>query len=161
MQTNVPNIFAIGDVAGKCMLASSADREGLQAAKFILVQNPTPINYNTIPSTIFSLPEVASVGISENKAREKGLEVIVGKATYAANSKALIANERDGFAKIVADKSTREILGVHIIGEKATELIAIASVAISQKLTVDQLAENVFGHPILGEVLKDACEACQ
>lgn len=161
LQTNIQNIFAIGDVAGKMLLAYSAEREAEIAAQKILGKNPEPVRYETVPSTIFSLPEVASVGISEDEAKKRGLEYAVGKAAVSANAKALILGSRDGFAKIIIEKKSGKILGVHIIGEKATELIAEASLALTLNLTLDSFEKNIHSHPILGEILRDACEACR
>ncbi|MBI2638854.1 dihydrolipoyl dehydrogenase [Candidatus Peregrinibacteria bacterium] len=158
-QTSAPAIFAIGDLAGKALLAYSAEREADIAAAFILGKKPKPLLYSTVPNTIFSSPEIASIGLTEPAARQKGMDIIIGKAPYSANAKALIVDSRDGFAKIIAEKSSHKILGIHIIGEKATELIAEASLAITYKLTLEDFAENIHSHPILGEILKDACEA--
>lgn len=158
-QTNIPSISVVGDLAGKALLAYSAEREADIAAAAILGKNPKPLLYSAVPNTIFSSPEIASIGLAEPAARQKGIDIIVGKAPYSANAKALIVDSRDGFAKVIAEKSSRKILGVHIIGEKATELIAEASLAITYKLTLEDFAENIHSHPILGEILKDACEA--
>lgn len=157
-QTNIPSVFAVGDLAGKALLAYSAEREADITSAHILGKNPKPLLYSTVPSTIFSSPEIASIGLTEPAARQKNIDIIVGEAPYSANAKALIVGGRDGFAKIIAEKSSRKILGIHIIGEKATELIAEASLAITYKLTLEDFAENIHSHPILGEILKDACE---
>lgn len=160
MQTGVPNIFAVGDLAGKAMLAYTADREGEIAAKFILGKKTAPLNYHAVPNAIFCMPEIASVGLTENEIKKSGAPYVVGKALFSANPKALIVDARDGFAKVIADGKTRKILGVHIIGEKASELIAEASLAMTVGMTVDDLLQNVHAHPILGEVLKEAAQAC-
>lgn len=154
-----PNIFVIGDALGKAMLAYSAEREGEIAALQILGKNPTALRYETVPNTIFCSPEVASVGITEDEAKKRGVDYAVGKGLSSANSKALILGSRDGFAKIIAEKSTGKILGVHIIGEKASELIAEASLALTANMTLKTFAENIHSHPILGEILKEACAA--
>lgn len=159
LQTSVPNIFAVGDLAGKCLLAYTADREGEMAAKFILGKNPEPLNYDAVPNTIFCIPEVSSVGIKEDEAKRKNIDYVVGKALFSANSKALIVSSRDGLAKIIVEKASRKILGAHIIGEKASELIAEASLALNAGMTIDFFAKNIHGHPILGEVLKEAADA--
>lgn len=158
MQTNIPNIFAIGDVAGKSFLAYTAEREGRIAAETILGKNPAPLNYKAVPATIFSSPEVAFVGLTEQQVKEIGAEYVVGKALYSANAKALILGSRDGFAKVIVEKSSEKILGIHLIGEKASELIAEASLAISLGAKVQDFVQNLHGHPILGEVIKEACE---
>lgn len=156
-QTNVAHIFAIGDVAGKVLLAYTAEREGEIAASKILGGAPiAPIRYETVPNTIFSLPEVASVGISEQEAKKRGIDCIVSKSLASANSKALIVGARDGFCKIVAEKQTQKILGIHMIGEKVTELIAEASLALTAGMTLPVFAQNIHSHPILGEIVKEA-----
>lgn len=160
-QTNVPNIFAIGDLAGRALLAYTAEREGEIAAQKILGGTPKPLNYEIVPNTIFSIPEVASVGLNEEKAKAAGIDYVAGKALMSSSAKALILGNRDGFAKILAHRQTHKILGIHIIGEKATELIAEASLALSQNLTLKDFTENLHSHPILGEVVKDACETVQ
>lgn len=152
-----PNIFVIGDALGKAMLAYSAEREGEIAALQILGKNPPALRYETVPNTIFCSPEVASVGITEDETKKRGINYAVGKGLSSANSKALILGSRDGFAKIIAEKSTGKILGVHIIGEKASELIAEASLALAANMTLQTFAENIHSHPILGEILKEAC----
>lgn len=157
LQTNVPTIFAIGDIAGKSFLAYTAEAEGNVAAEFILGRKPDTINYNAIPNTIFCIPEIATVGLSESRAKEKGVDCVIGKAAYSANAKALILGNRDGFAKIVAERSSGKILGVHIVGEKASELIAEASLAVTLGLKTHEFAKNIHGHPIFAEILKDAC----
>ncbi len=158
-QTNVPNIFAIGDLAGKALLAYSAEREADITAEVILGKKPKPLRYETVSNTIFSSPEIASIGLTEQALQQTGTPIIIGKAPYSANAKALIIGSRDGFAKIIADQSTHKILGIHIIGERATELVGEASLAITHGLTLENFMLNIHSHPILGEVLKDACEA--
>lgn len=158
MQTNVQNIFAIGDAAGKSMLAYTADREGRLAAQKILGQNPESINYDAIPYTVFSLPETASVGLTEPEIQDSKTPYITGKSLMSANSKALITGNRDGFAKILAEASSHKVLGVHIVGEKASELIAEASLVLNLGLTLEQFYKNLHSHPVLSEVLIEACE---
>lgn len=158
MQTNISTIFAIGDAAGKAMLAYTAEREGKIAAEKILGKNPQSINYGAIPYTIFSLPECASAGKSEPELKQASINYVSGKSLMSANSKALITGNRDGFAKILAEKSTGKILGAHIVGEKASELIAEASFAISAGLTLKDFYNNLHSHPVLSETLQEACE---
>lgn len=156
MQTNVPNIFAIGDLAGKSMLAYTADREGEIAAGASLNQNPVPINYNSIPYTVFTIPEIAWAGITEKQAVKQNLQYVTGKAAFSANSKALITGGRDGFAKIIIEKNTGKLLGIHIIGEKASELIGQASLAITLNLTLKDFYQNIQSHPVLSEIFQEA-----
>lgn len=159
MRTNIPNIYAVGDLAGKSMLAYTAELEGKIAANAILNKNPEPLNYGAVPSAIFSIPEVASCGINEEEAKKRGIEYVTGKGLTSANSKALIMGSRDGFAKILVDKKTGKLLGVHIIGEKASELITSASLALSLGITIQEYALNIHGHPVLSEIIKEACES--
>lgn len=159
MQTSIPSVYAIGDLAGKALLAYSAEREGEVAARNILGKPTGPIRYDVLCNTIFSSPEVASVGAREQDLKAKGISYKVGRASFSANAKALIVGNRDGFAKILIDTTSEKILGVHIIGEKASELIAEASLSMSMGATFKQFSQNLHSHPILGEVLKDACEA--
>ncbi|MEK9132969.1 MAG: FAD-dependent oxidoreductase [Patescibacteria group bacterium] len=158
--TDVPNIFVIGDATGKMMLAYTAEREGQYTAHKILGEKMEPFDHDKIPSTIFSFPEIGEVGITEDKAKKNNLSYVIGKSLYSANAKALILGARDGFAKVIADKSSHKLLGVHIIGEKASELIAEASLAVTLGLTVEEFNKNLHSHPVLGEILKDACERC-
>lgn len=160
LRTNVRNIFAIGDMAGKSMLAYTADREGKIAAHAILGKPVQPLNYKAVPSTIFCSPEIASVGATEEELKEKNIGYLVGKTPASANAKALILNARDGFVKILAETSSHKILGIHMICEKASELIAEASLALQMSLTLENFAENIHGHPVLSEMLKEACERC-
>lgn len=160
LRTNVKNIFAIGDLAGKSMLAYTADREGRIAAYAILGKPAQPLNYKAVPNTIFCSPEIASVGATEEELKEKNISYLVGKTPASANAKALILNARDGFAKILAETSSHKILGIHMICEKASELIAEASLALQMGLTLENFAENIHGHPVLSEMLKEACERC-
>lgn len=161
LRTNVKNIFAVGDLAGKSMLAYTADREGRIAAHAILGKPVQMLNYRAVPNTIFCSPEIASVGATEEELKGKNVAYLAGKATASANSKALILNARDGFIKILAEKSSHKILGVHMICEKASELIAEASLAINLGLNLESFAENIHGHPLLSEMLKEACERCR
>lgn len=158
MQTNIPNIYAVGDIAGKAFLAYTAEREGRIAAQSILGIKSESLNYDAVPNATFCHPEAASVGISEQDAKQNSTKYLCGKSLFSSNSKALICDTRDGFAKIIIEKNSRKILGVHIIGEKASELIAEAALAITTGLTADQFAANLHGHPVLSEVLKEACE---
>lgn len=157
LQTNVPHIFAIGDVAGKALLAYTAEREAEIAANFLLGKRPEPLRYETVPNAIFSLPEVASVGITEGEAQKRSQPYIAAKSLFSANAKALIIDQRDGFVKIIADKNSRKILGVHMIGPKVSELIGESSLALTAQLTLDVFAKNIRIHPVLAEIVKDAC----
>lgn len=162
MQTNVPNVYAIGDLRGKVLLAYTAEREGEIAAYHILGQKMDgamiEMSYKAIPSVIFTHPEIASVGISEEKARTSGLDVVVKKALFATNSKALIMGERDGFVKVIADAKTGVVLGVHIIGPDATTTIEKATLAVDRGITAAQMLNAIAGHPVTSETLEEALE---
>ena len=155
METNLPGIFAIGDVVGGVLLAHVASGEGIVASENAM-GNQSKIDYRVIPNCIYSFPEVASVGLSEERAKEMGYEVAVGRFPFLANARATIMGERIGLVKIVADRKTDEILGVHIVGPEATELIAEASVAIKAKVTTKDLERIIHGHPTLSEAIFEA-----
>ncbi|HEY3446113.1 MAG TPA: dihydrolipoyl dehydrogenase [Myxococcales bacterium] len=156
MRTNVENVWAIGDLVPTLALAHVASHEGIVAADAIAGKNPTPINYDRAPSATYTSPEVASVGLTEKKARERGHEIKVGTMPFAAIAKATIAGENEGFVKIIADKKYDEILGVHIIGAHATELIAEACAALELEATAEELATTIHAHPTLSEAVGEA-----
>ncbi|MFA6520886.1 MAG: dihydrolipoyl dehydrogenase [Candidatus Gracilibacteria bacterium] len=158
MATNLPHIFAIGDCAGKSMLAYTAEREGTNVALQIMGKKTIALDYEKIPSAVFSLPEIAFCGLTEEEAKKRGVEYVTVKSVYSGNSKSLILNSRDGFVKILANKSSGEILGIHIIGEKASEIIAEASLAISKNMTISDLKQNLHCHPVISEVIKEALD---
>lgn len=154
MQTAVAeNVYAIGDVAGKWLLAYTADFEGEIAARHILGEKNV-MNLGAVPSTIFTSPEIASVGAKE----EDVPSAISGRANFSANAKALIEGDRDGFVKVVFDGGTRKLVGVHILGKHATLLIDKASLAVQEGMTPELFLRSVHGHPVLSEVLKEAVE---
>ncbi|HHY70985.1 MAG TPA: dihydrolipoyl dehydrogenase [Thermoanaerobacterales bacterium] len=156
LQTNIENIYAIGDVTGKSMLAHVASHQGIVAVKNILGEK-TKMDYKVIPSCIYTNPEVASVGMSELEARVKYKDNIkVGRFPYAASGKAMTMGERYGFVKIIAEPRYNEILGVHIIGPHATEMIAEASLAIKLECTAEELANTIHAHPTLSEAIMEA-----
>ncbi|MFQ5867184.1 MAG: dihydrolipoyl dehydrogenase [bacterium] len=160
METNLRGIFAIGDVVGGVLLAHVASGEGIVASENAM-GNRLRIDYRVIPNCIYSIPEVASVGLSEEKAREMGYEVAVGRFPFLASARATILGERAGMVKIVADRKTDEILGVHIVGPDATELIAEASVAIKARVTTKDLERMIHGHPTLSEAIFEAAHDVQ
>ncbi|PIQ77449.1 hypothetical protein COV82_04375 [Candidatus Peregrinibacteria bacterium CG11_big_fil_rev_8_21_14_0_20_46_8] len=160
MQSSIPHIYAIGDLAGKALLAYTAEREGEIAVQHIFGQQPQPLNYTVVANTIFSLPEVGSAGLSEAAAQAQyPNDLLIGTAPFSANAKALILGSRDGLAKIIVQKSTGKLLGIHLIGEKSTELIAEGSLALAHNMTLKDLYNNLHSHPILGEIIKEACES--
>src|SRR6266850_382003 len=156
METSVAGIFAIGDIVPGPALAHVASHEGIAAVERIAGQEPHPVNYDAIPSCTYSHPQVASVGMTEAQARAAGRQVKVGKFPFTANSKASILGEGDGFVKAVADASTGELLGVHIVGVLATEQIAESVVARHFEATALELANVVHAHPTLAEATMEA-----
>ena len=156
MRTGEPGVYAIGDILGTQALAHVASHEGIVAAEHAAGRSPTPINYDKIPSCTYSRPEVASIGLSEEEARERGHDVATGSFPFSAIGKAKILNETTGFVKIVAEKRFDEVLGVHIIGPHATELIAEASAALSLEATAESLFHAVHAHPTLSEAMGEA-----
>lgn len=158
MRTNIPTVYAIGDVNGKYMLAHVASAEGLVAVDAIH-GNVTAINYDKIPSCIYSFPEVGVAGLTEAQAREKGYDVITSKFPIAANGKALAEGESIGFVKIVADKTYGEVLGVHIIASHATDMIAEAVATMALEGTLEDLAHIVHPHPTLSEIVMEAAHS--
>ena len=156
-ETSVDGIYAIGDVAEAPWLAHKASREGIRVAEKIAgLQNITPINLEAIPSCTYSYPQVASVGLTEEKAKIAGYEIKVGKSYFRSNGKALATGEPDGFVKVIFDAKTGELLGAHMIGHEVTEMLPIFSLAISAELTEGELMATVFPHPTMSECLQEA-----
>jgi len=160
MQTAEPGIYAIGDIAmGYPQLAHAGAMEGIVAVTHIAGKPAKPINKLRIPGATYCHPEIGSVGLTEAKAKELGYDVKVGKFPFTANSRASIVESHDGFVKIVTDKKYGEILGVHIIGPTATELIAESVVALEMECTAEDLANIIHAHPTLSEAMLDAANA--
>ncbi|MDX9972748.1 MAG: dihydrolipoyl dehydrogenase [FCB group bacterium] len=157
METSVPGIYAIGDVTGKTMLAHGASAEGIVAATNA-TGGKKSMHYRVIPACTFTSPEVASVGLTEREAVEAGYSVKVGRFNWVASGRAQAMGEPEGLVKIVADATTDEVLGVHILGAEAGELISAAAVAMSMEATVEELAHTVQTHPTLGETIMEAAE---
>ncbi|HRI89017.1 MAG TPA: FAD-dependent oxidoreductase, partial [Candidatus Hydrogenedentes bacterium] len=157
METNVAGIYAIGDVTGKTMLAHGASAEGLVAAANATGANET-MDYRVLPACTFTAPEVASVGLTEAKARESGRDVKIGRFSFMASGRAHAMGETEGQVKIVGDAETDELLGVHIIGAEAGELIASAALAMKLEATVADIAHTIHTHPTLSETLMEAAE---
>ncbi len=157
METGEPGIYAIGDIVlGTPQLAHVGAMEGIVAVAKIAKKEDKPIDLLKIPNVTYCHPEIGSVGLTETKAREKGYNVKVGKFPFTANSRASIVGEHDGFIKIVSDTKYGEILGVHIIGPQATELIAEAVTAMELEATVENLMWTIHAHPTLAEAMLDA-----
>jgi dihydrolipoamide dehydrogenase len=160
METNVPGIYAIGDVVGPPMLAHKASKEGIVAAEVIGGLN-SEADFRAIPGVVFTDPEIATVGLTESQAKEKGYDPVVGKFPFTALGRALIAGETEGFAKIVADKSSSLVLGVHIVGSEASDLISEAALAIEMGATLEDIGLTVHPHPTLPEGVMEAAEAAK
>ncbi|MEO8505797.1 MAG: dihydrolipoyl dehydrogenase [Acidobacteriota bacterium] len=159
MRTAVPHIYAIGDVVKTPWLAHVASAEGILAVEHMAGKDVRPINYDRTPSCTYCEPEVSSVGLTEAKAKERGYDVVVGKFPFSALAKASILGKTSGFVKIVRDKKYDELLGVHIIGAHATDLIAEAGVALRLESTVEELFRTMHAHPTLSEAVAEAAHA--
>jgi dihydrolipoamide dehydrogenase len=161
MRTNVPTIRAIGDVAqGNWQLAHVASHEGLVAAEDICGQH-TRMHYDAVPACVFSSPEVASVGLSEQQARERGHDVRIGTFALSGNGKALTYGEPEGFVKIVSEAEYGQVLGVHAVGPHVSELILEATMAITLEATMEEFAATIHPHPTVGEALAEAALAVE
>ncbi|MCB0390087.1 MAG: dihydrolipoyl dehydrogenase [Bdellovibrionales bacterium] len=159
MRTNIPNIFAIGDIVGQPMLAHKASHEGVIAAEVLAGQNRV-FDAKTVPAVVFTDPEIASAGWSEEECKANGhSDLKVGKFPFAANGRAVSMMETEGFVKIIADAKTNIVLGVHIVGPEASNLISEAVLAIEMGATLEDLALSIHPHPTLGETMMEAAEA--
>jgi dihydrolipoamide dehydrogenase len=155
MRTNLPNVFAIGDVTGGKLLAHKAEEEGIVAAEVIAGQR-TRMHYNSIPSVVYTWPEVASVGLTEKEARAGGRAVRVGRFPFSANGRARTLGDANGFVKFVADGTTDELLGCHMIGPTVSELVAEVVLAFEYRASAEDLALTVHAHPTLAEATREA-----
>jgi dihydrolipoamide dehydrogenase len=156
METSVPGVYAVGDMTGHQLLAHKAMAEGVVAAEAIAGRSPRPVDYGNVPSCTYCRPQVASIGITEAEARASGRELAIGRFPFTANGKAVALGETDGFLKVVADKATGEILGVHVVGPEATELIHEFAVGRTLEATLDELAHTIHAHPTLSEAALEA-----
>ena len=156
METSVKGIFAVGDMTGRQMLAHKAMAEGVVAAEAIAGRAPHPVDYDNVPSCTYCRPQVASIGVSEAKARTNGREIAVGRFPFTANGKAVALGETEGFLKVVADKRTGEILGVHIVGSEATEMIHEFAVGRTLEATLEEIIHTIHAHPTLSEAALEA-----
>jgi len=158
METNVKGIYAIGDVAGPPMLAHKGSREGVVLAELLAGQKHVHlVNYNNIPGATYCHPEVASIGFTEQQCKEKKLDYKVGKFPFSANGRARTSGETDGFVKIIRDAKYGEILGAHIVGAHATELLHELAVARENEFTVEEIDLAIHAHPTLSEAIAEAC----
>jgi dihydrolipoamide dehydrogenase len=155
-KTNVPGIYAIGDVAGPPMLAHKAEHEGVICVEAIKGLHPHPMNKSLIPGCTYCSPQVASVGLTEQGAKDKKLDIRVGRFPFAGNGKAIALGEDQGLVKVIFDKKTGQLLGAHMIGAEVTELIQGYVVAMNLETTEEELMHTVFPHPTLSEMMKEA-----
>jgi dihydrolipoamide dehydrogenase len=163
-RTTVPGISAVGDVItlgtpGHPQLAHVSSAEGVVAAERIAGQTTRPLNYDHVPGCTYCDPEIGSVGLTEREARERGYEVCVGTFPFGVLGRAKMAGETDGFVKIVAEKKNDEILGVHMIGLRSTELVAEATLALRLESTVEELIRTIHAHPTMAEAVGEAAHA--
>jgi dihydrolipoamide dehydrogenase len=159
MRTNVEGVYAIGDVAGPPLLAHKGSHEGVACVEAIHGDPHAGIDYGNIPNCTYCHPEVASVGLTEEQAREKGLDIEVGTFPWTANGRALTAGETDGFVKVIRDKRYSEVVGAHIVGPHATELIAEFVVGRHLETTVEEMDRAMHPHPTLSEAVAEAALA--
>ena len=156
MQTNIDNIFAIGDVAGPPWLAHVASAEAITAVEFICNKKPNPMKYDNIPGCTYCHPEVASVGLTEQQAKDSGYQIKVGKFPIRALGKAVAIGQTEGFVKIIYDEQYGELLGCHIIGANATDLISEISLARDLETTYNEVLSSIHPHPTLSEAIMEA-----
>jgi dihydrolipoamide dehydrogenase len=155
-KTNVPGIYAIGDVAGPPMLAHKAEHEGVICVEAIKGLHPHPMNKQMIPGCTYCSPQVASVGLTEQAAKDKKLDIRVGRFPFIGNGKAIALGEDQGLVKVIFDKKTGQLLGAHMVGAEVTELIQGYVVAMNLETTEEELMHTVFPHPTLSEMMKEA-----
>jgi len=159
LRTNIPNIYAIGDVNGGLQLAHVASDEGKIAAENIAGKDKT-MDYRVIPWAVFTSPEIGTVGLNEEQARSKGINVCFGLFPFSNSGKAFITGETEGFIKVVTDKDSGEILGAQMVGPRCSDLVHEVAVAMKGEIVVDTLAETVHSHPTLSEAVMEAAEDC-
>jgi dihydrolipoamide dehydrogenase len=155
-KTNVPGLYAIGDVAGPPMLAHKAEHEGIICVEAIKGLNPHPMDKTLIPGCTYCHPQVASVGLTEAKAKEAGRDIRVGRFPFVGNGKAIAQGEDQGMVKVIFDKKTGQLLGAHMVGAEVTELIQGFVVAMNLETTEEELFHTIFPHPTISETMKEA-----
>jgi dihydrolipoamide dehydrogenase len=156
MQTAVPSVYAAGDMVGGLLLAHVASAEATVAVEAMAGQTPAPLDPSLMPRATYSIPQVASVGLTEKQAREQGSDVAVGRFPFTANARATILGQREGLVKIVSDRTLGEILGLHIVGPQATELLPEGVLGKSLEATVLEIGQAVHAHPTLSEAVREA-----
>lgn len=157
-RTAVKGVYAIGDVIDGPMLAHKAEEEGVACAELI-AGKAGHVNYRAIPNVVYTWPEVASIGINEQEAAAQKIEINIGKFPFAPNGRAMAMGESEGFVKLIADKKTDKLLGAHIVGPSASELIAELAIAFEYSASAEDVARSVHAHPTLAEVIKEAALA--
>jgi dihydrolipoamide dehydrogenase len=155
METSLPGIYAIGDVTGRQMLAHKASAEGIVAAENAM-GHAAKVDYSKIPNCIYTFPEVASIGLSEKQAKEKGVQVMIGRFPFQSNGRALATGDSEGFVKVIAEKDLGQIIGVHILGEHATDLIGGPALALALEATAEEMGKTTQPHPTLTEAISEA-----
>ncbi|MBP1630162.1 MAG: dihydrolipoamide dehydrogenase [Bacteroidetes bacterium] len=158
-RTNIEGVYAIGDIVHGPALAHVSSKEALICVEAINGLNPRPISYDNIPGCTYTTPEIASVGLTEEKAKEAGKEIKVGKFMYMASGKASASGNRDGFVKVIIDANTDELIGCHMIGDNVTEMIAEAVLARENKINAHHIIDAVHPHPTMSEAMMEAIEA--
>lgn len=156
-RTNIPNVYAIGDIVAGPALAHKASYEAKVAAEAI-AGKPSEVDYKAIPAVVFCDPEIASVGINEREAKEQGIDYLVGRFPFAANGRALSVNAGEGYVKLIADKDSKLVLGAQIVGPEASNIIAEVGLAIEMGATLEDIELTIHAHPTLGEVTMEAAE---
>jgi dihydrolipoamide dehydrogenase len=154
-RTNVPSLFAIGDVSGVPMLAHKASKEGEIVAE-VIAGHKAAKDWVAIPAAVFTDPEIAVAGLTEQQAKEKGIDVKIGKFPFSALGRAMAVNETEGFFKIVANKASHEVLGVHIVGPEASDLISEGALALEMHAFLEDIGLTIHPHPTLGEGMMEA-----
>jgi dihydrolipoamide dehydrogenase len=160
LRTNAPGIYAIGDVIGPPLFAHKASKDGIVAAEVIAGMN-SEADYRGVPWAIFTDPEIASVGLTESQAKEKGYDPVVGKFPFTALGRALLAGETEGFVKVVADRQSELVLGVHVIGSEASDIISEGALAVEMGATLEDIGFTIHPHPTLPEAIMEAAEAAK
>jgi len=155
-RTNVPGIYAIGDVAGPPMLAHKAEHEGVICVEAIKGMHPHPMDKLLIPGCTYCFPQIASVGLTEQSAKDRKLDIRVGHFPFIGNGKAIALGEDQGMVKVIFDKKTGQLLGAHLVGAEVTELIQGFVVAMNLETTEEELMHTIFPHPTLSETMKEA-----
>lgn len=158
-KTNIPGIYAIGDITPGPALAHVASAEGITCVESICGHHPEPINYSNIPGCTYCAPEIASVGYTEAAAKEAGYELLIGKFPFSASGKASAAGAKEGFVKLIFDKKYGELLGAHMIGMNVTEMIAEIVVARKLETTGMEMIKSIHPHPTMSEAIMEAAAA--